>query len=75
LNCEIKYLVFLFWGDYSASDFYVLMFQNTLALPSHMGHVKEKNNWDQIARVFIQVKVWLKRSLGQMGEGMGRGCV
>jgi len=39
------------------------------------GHVKKmkKNRWDEIARVFVQVKVWLKRSLGQSeGGGMGR---
>jgi hypothetical protein len=36
--------------------------------------VNKKNNWDEIARVFIQVKVWLKRSLGQSeGEGVRRG--
>jgi hypothetical protein len=40
------------------------------------GNVKKKNNWDETARVFTQVKVWIKRSLGHSeGEGMGRGCV
>jgi len=28
-----------------------------------------KNIWDEIARVNIQVKIWLKRSLGQLGGG------
>jgi hypothetical protein len=38
--------------------------------------VNKKNNWEEIARVFILVKVWLKRSLDQSeGEGMGRGHV
>jgi hypothetical protein len=38
--------------------------------------VKKKSNWDEIARVLTQVKVWIKRNLGQLeGEGMGRGCV
>jgi hypothetical protein len=39
-------------------------------------HLNKKNNWDEIARVFIQVKVCLKRSLGQFEWGrMGRGHV
>jgi len=38
--------------------------------------VNKKNNWDNISKVFIQVKVWLKRSLGQVeGGGTGRGHV
>jgi hypothetical protein len=38
--------------------------------------VNKKNNLDNIARVFIQVKVKLKRSLDQLeGGGMGRGHV
>jgi hypothetical protein len=38
-----------------------------------VGRVNKKNNWDDIARVFIQVMVWLKRSLGQSeGEATGR---
>jgi len=41
-----------------------------------IGPGTKKNNWDEIARVFIQVKVWLTRSLGQVeGEGIGRGHV
>jgi hypothetical protein len=40
-----------------------------------IGHVN-KNNWDETARVILQVKVWLKRSLGQLeGAGMGTGHV
>jgi len=36
--------------------------------------VNKKNNWNEIARVFIQVKVSLKRSQGQSEGGMtGRG--
>jgi len=35
-----------------------------------------KKNWDEIARVFIQVKVLLQRNLGQSeGEGMRWECV
>jgi hypothetical protein len=34
-----------------------------------------KNNWDEIVRVFIQVKVWLKLSLGQSGGGERGGGV
>ena len=38
--------------------------------------MNKKNNWDEIARLFILVKVWLKRSLDQSeGEGTGRGHV
>jgi hypothetical protein len=39
------------------------------------GHVN-KNNWNEMARVFILVKVWLKRGLVQSkGGGTRRGCV
>jgi len=31
----------------------------------------KKNNWDESTRLFIQVKVWLKRRLGQL-EGGGK---
>jgi hypothetical protein len=34
--------------------------------------VSRKNNWDQIARVFLQVKVWLTRSLSQPVDGLTR---
>jgi len=44
-------------------------------VPSQIGRVKKKKNWDEIARVFLQVKVWLKRNLGQSGGGTGRGRV
>jgi hypothetical protein len=38
--------------------------------------MNKKNNWYEIARVFIQVNVRIKRSLGQSeGEGMGSGSV
>ena len=40
------------------------------------GRANKKNNWDETARVFIQVKVWLKRNLGQLeGGGMERGHI
>lgn len=74
-NYELKYLVFILLGDYSESEFYLLIFR-TLSVPSHIRHVNQKNNWDQYARVFIQIKVWLKRILDQLeGGGMGRGHV
>jgi len=39
-----------------------------------IGGVSRKNNRDEIGRVFIQVKVWLKNSLSQLeGGGMGKG--
>ena len=38
--------------------------------------MNKKNNWDEIARVFIQIRVCLKRSLGRSeGRGTGRGRV
>jgi len=38
--------------------------------------VKKNNKWDEIARVFIQVEVYLKTSLGQLDRGgIGRGHV
>jgi hypothetical protein len=44
--------------------------------PFFIGCVNKKNNQDKIARVLIQVKIWLKLSLGQSeGGGLGRGCV
>jgi hypothetical protein len=39
-----------------------------------IGGVSKKNNRDEIGRVFIQVKVWLKNSLSQLeGGSMGKG--
>jgi hypothetical protein len=32
--------------------------------------VNKKNKWDEVAKVFIQVKVWLKRSLGHSEGGL-----
>jgi hypothetical protein len=62
-------------GDSLASEFYVPAFWNT-ACSIIKGHVNKKNNWDKISWVFIQVKFWLKRSLGQSeGGGTGRGHV
>jgi len=41
-----------------------------------IGRVNKNNNWDEIARVFVQVKVRLKRSLDQSEGGVtGRECV
>jgi hypothetical protein len=37
--------------------------------------VIKKNNWDEIARVFMQVKILPKGSLGQSGGRLGRGHV
>ena len=44
--------------------------------PIFVGGVSMKNNWDEIARIFILVKVWLKIAWTNQKEGgMGRGCV
>jgi hypothetical protein len=41
-----------------------------------IGRVNKKNNWDDIVRAFIYIKVWLKIILGQSeGERAGRGRV
>ena len=37
--------------------------------------MKKKKYWDETARVFLHVKVWLKRNLGQSEGGKGRGRV
>jgi hypothetical protein len=63
-----------FWGIPLESEFYMPTFWNTVC-SIVIGCVDKKNKWDKIARLFIQVKVWLKRSLGQPGGGMGRGRV
>jgi len=34
-----------------------------------IGLVSKKNNWGEIARVFVQVEVWLKSNLDQSEEG------
>ena len=66
---------FFLLGVSLVSKFYVPTFWNTL-YSIIKGHVNKKNNWDNISKVFIQVKVWLKRSLGQVeGGGTGRGHV
>jgi len=55
-------------GDASASEFYAPTFWNTIC-SIFIGRVNKKNDWDEI----IQVKVYLKRSLGQLERGgMGR---
>jgi hypothetical protein len=70
-------VVFFLLGDSPLSEYYVPTFQNTPSVRSiFIVLVKKKNKWDEIARVFIQVEVYLKRSLGQLNrEGLGRGRV
>jgi len=37
---------------------------------------EQEEKWNKTVMVFMQVRVWLKRSLGPSeGGGMGRGCV
>jgi hypothetical protein len=71
---HVRRVVFFLLGDSPASELYVLTFQNTLISSIVIGCVN-KNNWDENARVFIQLKVWLKRSLDQSEGGMGRGHI
>jgi hypothetical protein len=68
-------VVFFLLGYSPASEFYVLTFQNTV-FSIFIGCVNKMNKWDEIAREFLQVKVWLRRSLGQSeGEGQGGVCL
>ena len=82
VSMEIKFFISkfaMFWMLYSV--FWVIprrlnfMCRHFRTLCSIViDHVNKKNNWDEIARLFIQVKVWLKGSLGQsegwwVGEG------
>ena len=68
-------VVFFLLGDNPASDFFVPTFQNTL-FQLHRSFKNKTNKWDEIARVFIQLKVWLNRSFSQLQvRGMGRGHV
>jgi hypothetical protein len=64
---------FLLW-DSPASEFYMPTFWNTVC-SIFIGRMHKNNNWDKIRWISIQVKVWLKRSLGHSGGGMGRRCV
>ena len=57
-------IVFFILGDSLASEFYVPTFWNTLS-HLHGSCVNKKNNWDESERVFIQVKVRLKKVLSQ----------
>jgi hypothetical protein len=62
-------------GGASASEFYVLTFQNTVC-SIFIGHVNKKNNCDEIARVFIQVRftskeAWTKWKEEGWGWGWG----
>jgi hypothetical protein len=50
----------------------MLTFQDTVC-SIFTGSVSRKNNWDEIVRVFIQEKVWLKNSLNQPGGGQEEG--
>ena len=58
--CCVLNVIFFLLGDSPASEFYVPTFRNTLSDPSSFGGVSRKDNWDEISRVFVQVKVWLK---------------
>jgi hypothetical protein len=59
-------------GDFPVSEFYLPTFWNTVC-SIFTGRVSRKKNQEEIARVFIQAKVWLKNSLSQSeGGGMGR---
>jgi hypothetical protein len=55
-------VVFFLLGGTSRSEFYVPTFRDTLLCSIIIGGVSKKNNRDEITKVFIQVKVWLKNS-------------
>ena len=48
-------VVYFLLGDSLASEFYMPTFWNTVC-SIFIGHVNKNNNWDETARVFIQVK-------------------
>jgi len=52
------------------SEFYLKTFGTLCSI--FIGGVSRKKNQDETARVFIQVKSWLKNSLSQL-EGVGVG--
>jgi len=43
-------MLYILWADVSEHPL----------CPMFIGGVSRKNNWDEIARIFILVKVWLK---------------
>jgi hypothetical protein len=59
---------------FPASKFYLSTFWYPLLFHPHRS--REQTEYLDTARVFIQVKVWLKRSLSQLeGGSMGRGSI
>jgi len=69
--CHVVNIVFFFWRVIPGClNFMCLHFGTHCFI--FIGLVSKKNDWDEIARVFIWVKVWLKSTLGQSeGGGMG----
>ena len=58
---HVRRAVFLLLGGSSMSELCADVSEHSIC-PIFIGHVN-KNNWDETARVFILVTVWLKRSL------------
>ena len=54
----MHFVVFFLLGDSPTSELNVPMFRKTVRSIS-IGGVCRKNDWDEIARVFIQVQDWL----------------
>jgi hypothetical protein len=66
--CHVLNVVFFLLGDSLMSEFYVLIFHNTLPVVFIVSESR-KNNQDEIVGVFIHEKVQLKNSLSQSGGG------
>ena len=63
-------VVFFVLGGSSASEFCADVWECSI-FSLFIGHLNKKDNWDKMVGIFIQVKVCLKRSVGQ-SEGGGR---
>jgi hypothetical protein len=66
-------IFYSFCWDFLASEFSVPML-GTLGLV-FIGHLNKETIWEEMVGVFIQVKVWLKRSVCQLvgrWDGVGR---
>jgi hypothetical protein len=57
-RCLLKDVFFLL-GNPPASEYYVPTFRNTVS-SIFIGDVSRKSKWDEIYRVLVKVKVWLK---------------
>jgi hypothetical protein len=64
---NLNLLYFFFWMISLCLKFMCRRFGTLCS--TFIGRVNKNNKMEQFPRVFIQVKVWLKRSLRQLGGG------